>query len=215
LSVVPAFLPPSSEELALLAPEIERWLTAGDPALPLVCLTAYQVLPRTFESRDIYGIALATRAVERLVDRGSAFRLVLLLSEPPRGPAERAYLERHEDVLRRRLGERYRRFCGAYAPPVLARSCAFLRPSLADGDSVALREALALGVTVVASDAVPRPPGVLLHASGDVDGLARQLALALRRPERSPAHRDADPVEPLERIYRSLGGSTARSHAHA
>jgi hypothetical protein len=45
---------------------------------------------------------------------------------------------------------------------VLARTGVFLRPTSWDGDSVMVREALALGARVVASDCAPRPPGVEL-----------------------------------------------------
>jgi hypothetical protein len=45
---------------------------------------------------------------------------------------------------------------------VLARAGVFLRPTSWDGDSVIVREALALGARVVASDLAPRPRGVEL-----------------------------------------------------
>jgi glycosyltransferase involved in cell wall biosynthesis len=47
---------------------------------------------------------------------------------------------------------------------VLASSGVFLRPTAWDGDSVIVREALAAGTRVVASDTAPRPPGVELTA---------------------------------------------------
>jgi len=46
----------------------------------------------------------------------------------------------------------------------LARSQVFLRPTDWDGDSIIVREALAAGVRVVASDVCPRPEGVELAA---------------------------------------------------
>lgn len=53
------------------------------------------------------------------------------------------------------------------APPaavheVLRRSAVFLRPTLWDGDSVVVREALGAGARVVAADTAPRPAGVEL-----------------------------------------------------
>ena len=45
---------------------------------------------------------------------------------------------------------------------ILARSGVLLRPTSWDGDSVIVREALAMGARVVASDASPRPRGVEL-----------------------------------------------------
>lgn len=46
----------------------------------------------------------------------------------------------------------------------LSRSAVFVRPTRWDGDSVIVREALALGTRVVASDVCPRPAGVELAA---------------------------------------------------
>ncbi|SDP28820.1 Glycosyltransferase involved in cell wall bisynthesis [Pedococcus dokdonensis] len=59
---------------------------------------------------------------------------------------------------------------------VLASSGVFLRPTAWDGDSVIVREALAAGARVVASDRAPRPAGVELAALD-----AASMATALRR----------------------------------
>jgi glycosyltransferase involved in cell wall biosynthesis len=49
---------------------------------------------------------------------------------------------------------------------VLQRSAVFLRPTAWDGDSVVVREALAAGARVVATDSSPRPAGVELSGAG-------------------------------------------------
>jgi glycosyltransferase involved in cell wall biosynthesis len=58
---------------------------------------------------------------------------------------------------------------------LMARSSAFVRPTFQDGDSISVREALALGVPVVASNVGTRPEGVMLFAAGDVEGLANAV----------------------------------------
>jgi glycogen(starch) synthase len=50
-----------------------------------------------------------------------------------------------------------------------------VRSTFADGDSLAVREALAFGVPVIASDTACRPPGVTLFRTGDGDDLHRSL----------------------------------------
>jgi glycogen synthase len=79
---------------------------------------------------------------------------------------------------------------------LLASARVFARPTRTDGDSIALREALALGVQVVASDACLRPGGVRLFPVGDAGALRREILAAL----------SAEPVEPgaareIERTY--------------
>ena len=61
----------------------------------------------------------------------------------------------------------------------LARSEVFLRPTEWDGDSVIVREALAVGTRVVASDVSARPAGVELCGLSD-----QELAAAVVRPGR-------------------------------
>lgn len=69
----------------------------------------------------------------------------------------------------------------------------FLRPTLADGDSVSVREALAAGVRVVASEVGKRPPGVTLFRSGDSADLVRAIdrSLSLPQPPRPRAGEEA------------------------
>ncbi len=69
---------------------------------------------------------------------------------------------------------------------VLAAADVFVRPTLADGDALSVREALALGCAVVASDVGHRPPGCLVFPVRDVEALSARLAEALA-PGRRPA----------------------------
>ena len=61
----------------------------------------------------------------------------------------------------------------------MARFDLMVRPSTTDGDSVAVREALWCGVPVVASDCVRRPPGVIVHRTGDAEDLRAKVSYAL------------------------------------
>jgi glycosyltransferase involved in cell wall biosynthesis len=62
------------------------------------------------------------------------------------------------------------------------RACdLFLRPTLADGDSVSVREALALGRAVICTDVGTRPAGVHLVPPGDEQALAAAALAAVAR----------------------------------
>ncbi len=65
--------------------------------------------------------------------------------------------------------------------PVLAEADLFVRPTSTDGDANSIREALYLGVPVVASDASERPPGVGLFCSRNVDDFEAKARGALQR----------------------------------
>lgn len=58
---------------------------------------------------------------------------------------------------------------------LLARCHLFIRASLTDGDSVAVREAIAAGLQVAATNVVPRPPGTVLCAPQDEQALATAI----------------------------------------
>lgn len=89
----------------------------------------------------------------------------------------------------------------------------FLRTTLYDGDSVAVREALHLGTPVIATDNGMRPEGVRLFPVGDIDALCAAIEQALSEPR----HRQIRPgaaeanIEAVLSLYEEL--SAARRHS--
>jgi glycosyltransferase involved in cell wall biosynthesis len=79
----------------------------------------------------------------------------------------------------------------AEALALLRAADVFVRPTRADGDAVSVREALALGRPVVASDAAARPEGTLCFPAGDAAALARAVDHALAAPPPAPLRTDA------------------------
>lgn len=71
---------------------------------------------------------------------------------------------------------------------LISRSQLFIRSTLEDGDSISVREALALGVPVVASRVGSRPPGTILFHAGDVADMLAKVELAwAAEPGEAPA----------------------------
>lgn len=114
----------------------------------------------TNSGQHYYGADLAVDAVARVRDRWPDARLWVLGYD--RDGEEMAALRRRVAPLD------WVEVSFNLAPPevteALRRSAAFLRPTSWDGDSVIVREALACGARVVASDVAPRPAGVELAA---------------------------------------------------
>ncbi len=84
---------------------------------------------------------------------------------------------------------------------LVARADVYVRAHVLDNDSPAVREALSLGVPVVASDVAPRPPGCEQFAPGDPDSLMSALRAALVRPRWSPDDQSGDPGAGSELLY--------------
>jgi len=85
--------------------------------------------------------------------------------------------------------------------PLLAACDVFVRPTLADGDSVSVREALALGRAVVATSVGHRPEGVLLVPPGDAAALSAAMIEAVEGSERRPAEVPADSLQRILSLY--------------
>jgi glycogen(starch) synthase len=77
----------------------------------------------------------------------------------------------------------------------------FVRPTYLDGDASSVREALALGVRVVASDTDFRPDGVWRFPVGDADALAARIDAALAAP---PARVETTSLPALLAVYDGL-----------
>jgi len=83
----------------------------------------------------------------------------------------------------------------------------FLRTTLYDGDSISVREALHLGVPVIATDNGMRPAGVHLIAVSDADGCLRMIdKLLADPPPQEPRSRgtNADNIQAVVQLYREL-----------
>jgi glycosyltransferase involved in cell wall biosynthesis len=90
----------------------------------------------------------------------------------------------------------------------IAESALFLRTTLYDGDSISVREALHLGIPVVASDNGPRPAGVNLVPVSDLDALCRAVEARLKEPAApNPPARGGD--ENLAAVFRFYTDLTA------
>ena len=84
---------------------------------------------------------------------------------------------------------------------VMSRCDLFVRPTFADGDANSVREALSLGIPVVASDVGNRPPGTVLFRTGDVDDLVAKIEETWSRPHPLP---HADRNETAAANFKSL-----------
>jgi glycosyltransferase involved in cell wall biosynthesis len=88
---------------------------------------------------------------------------------------------------------------------LMAACDVFVRPTLADGDSVSVREALALGCRVVATSVGHRPAEVRLVPPGAVAPLAEALLEAAgevaERPRRAEGAPAAGGLQPILSLY--------------
>jgi len=192
-AVIPAFLGvPAAPELS---PQ-DRTLSEGFRPL-LVAVAGGEEDPER-------GLAVVLGAVQRLVPTHPGLGAILMGWQI--GPKTRPLigelgLAAHAVCL----GEVSHDRCLA----LLRASDVTVRSTFVDGDAITVREALALGVPVVASDTAFRPEGVTLFRRGDVSDLTAKLGEVLGRPSgRGSARRLAsDQSAGIWQLYAELVGS--------
>jgi glycosyltransferase involved in cell wall biosynthesis len=165
LRIMPAFLPTPVLETPI-PPRAYKWMTSHDP-----------VISTTLSFRPEYGFNLLLSVFNRL--RGKFPWLGCLVMG---GGGEEEEAAEHRI---RTLGLSDHAFLAGDVDHdlclrLMSRSDLFVRPTFRDGDANSVREALAMGLPVVASRVGNRPEGVLLFEPGDEQGLAASIERGLR-----------------------------------
>lgn len=173
MEVCAAFDPPETAAASLDQPLV-HWMENHRP-----------LLSATLFFRPEYGFPLLVEAVSRLRRLYPAVGCVVMGScehgEDAFDRIREASIEDHMLLL----GDVEHDRCLS----VMAGSDLFIRPTLHDGDSISVREALAVGVPVVASQTGNRPDGVHLFQPGDLDDLVAQALQVLPAGMRNSTER--------------------------
>ena len=190
IEVLPAFLSVEGPEVAPKT-ELLAWIGLHRPLFSTVLFF-----------RPEYGFDLLVAALARLRHRYPSLGCLVMGSGEQRAEAEKRVREAglEENILL--LGDVNHDACLA-----LMSACdVFVRATLEDGDSISVREALSLGVPVVASRTGARPPGVLLFQPGDVEEMVAKVELALTA-KRGNQPAATGSMNRLMEIYRQVDGS--------
>ncbi len=198
-----ALAAPSAEPLP---PVLETFLRRHAPRLVTIGLLEPE-----------YDLELQMAAVGRLLDTTPRAGLVILGSGSLQ-PSLRARLDRapwRDHVLL------YGDLAHDQALAVLQRAHVFLRTTTYDGDALSVREALALGVPVVATRTALRPDGVQLVNVGDLAAVDAAVRATLTAPADAgrPSVPDRlraggqDNIAAVVRLYEDALGDLNRSRA--
>jgi len=154
------------------------------------CANAFR-LSRDKTGAEIYGIIPLVEIFRRHADR-------LLIVSDPSGTYSEHYASNNEE-----MPENVVLISRAHSFFELLKRCDHLiRPTTTDGDSISIREALYLGVGVIASDCVDRPAGVITHRTGDWRDLEEKILSA--GAENRPAPVRDNPVHAIVELYQQF-----------
>jgi glycogen synthase len=203
VEVIPAYLP-ARDRSARLSPDADGFLRGGTSLVMAVYRMSVDSRGRT-----VYGLETAIAAFAALAPGRPDLRLAIFMASRPGSRRESERLRRLIDAvtdndLSRRIGV----FYGEPLTAAFPLAAVYLRPTLTDGDAVSIREAIAVGVPVLASDVVRRPPGVM-SVGPEPAGWRDAILQALARERPSVGSAEADPADALIGIYERLGCAPA------
>jgi len=153
VSVIPAFLTETCQLVDDVPVSVKEYIEKHES---VILVYGWKV---SFEENgsDIYGFHTALEVYAELVKKQSSIGMILLI---PSGDPDK-YIENFAKTMI--VDDKYY----LHTEPIrnmgklLSLTSVYFRPSTTDGDSILIREALAAGVTVVASNVVERPVGVV------------------------------------------------------
>lgn len=149
---IPGFIPPVDDGRSAPGEVVEFWSQRSARLLAIACAESSR-------SREIYGFHALARMIQRLEKNlGDVGCVFVVYGQNSKAEAEELRTMTKEMGLDNQL--LVIRNDGALWP-LFRYADIFLRPTSTDGDANSIREALAFGVPVIASDCVTRPHNVI------------------------------------------------------
>nr|MDO8112827.1 glycosyltransferase family 4 protein [Candidatus Sigynarchaeota archaeon] len=198
--MVPEFIPPAS------IPEID----ADDKIMQmrgkhryLIASTAYRI--SFHQGQDLYGIDLLIEMLRRLVHDGIDAAICFTL---PNIGDEKYYQALTAHIDEYGLKDRFYFITTPLREASsLYKICnVYVRATNTDGNSLSVLEAMAVRTPVLASDCVPRPPGVRLFKTRDINDLYENIKTLLNKNEAEKAmlekHKIVNNVAKFLALYR-------------
>jgi glycogen(starch) synthase len=198
IEIIPAYIGIERPDIVLAAP-VETWIEQHQP-----------MLSTTLFFRPEYGFDSLVDAVETLRKKYPSLGCVVMGSGEDRAAAEWRIRDAGLEDSILLLGDVSHEICLA----VMSMSNVFVRPTLRDGDSVSVREALSLEVPVVASRTGTRPEGAILFSPENLTELLSGIETALAtNTTKHDTSRATDCLGRLIEIYDGAGTRMAYASA--
>ena len=177
-TVEQAFLPPTTTTVHLIVQTYPSSLTTFlRDYTPLIVVSAAHLM--LVDGKDVYGLDLCIDMLAGI--KGHYPDAGLIIGLPQVNNVH--YLH----VLKQRMHDKgvaeqiYILHGNKELWPLLQKVDLFVRPTLSDGDSMTVREAMHFTIPVVASDVVDRPDGVHCFKSGDIQDFTMTVEMALQK----------------------------------
>lgn len=183
--VLPGYFPSDPSNLEAISPEIKAFISSRQPIIGTI--VAF---------RPEYRTEMLLTAIQELAQHYPSIGLIIIGS----GGDDGIIFNNSQRVMVVR--DVPHPICLA----IMSRLSVFARCTDYDGDAISVREALSLGIPVVASDTDFRPDGVVKFRIGDSEGLTKAIRSVLSPQKRGEdlCFDDYDPSEAVLKVYRGL-----------
>ncbi len=187
--VMPAYIPPVpiGEYTDYLDKSLVHFIKEeGD------CLLFYAESFTTYENKDIYGTNEIIQLFCRLSESNFDLKLIFCIASVNNNTLLKELQSNVPISIRNKVYWQLGPVSEMW--PLLETSTVLIRPTCTDGDSIMVREALAFGLPVIASDVTQRPDGCIVYEYGNIDDLYIKTKSLLENPYRRefPQHNFAD-----------------------
>jgi glycosyltransferase involved in cell wall biosynthesis len=136
---------------------------------------------REYRETDLYGFDLALCALEKL--RRDIGLDVTIIASVNGISSKKIYDQFTKELSEQKLEKHFLLITDDIEEiwPIYIVSDLFIRPTISDGSSVALLEAMWFETKAIASDSVPRPEGVTIFKDRDVDDMTKKIRLIIEQ----------------------------------
>lgn len=175
----PAFFACSIDYDNTIPTKIQDFISSNSDPLIVVC-GKITVLSTFY---DLYGMIDAAMLYSRLRDKGIAARMLMLVIGEVSNKEQIAVIDKIKDIVGDDKNFMMSESVKAMEP-LFSKAQMYIRPTKTDGDSLSVREALACGCPVLASNVSKRPEGTVLY-DGSIDDMEAKAIKMLSSPNDS------------------------------
>lgn len=169
LSDIPAFFACSIDDDNIISAKIQSFISSNLD--PLIVICGKIAIFSTFY--DLYGMHDAAMLFSRLRSKGIAVKMLMILIGDVSKKEQMAVIDKIMDEVGEDKNFMMSEPVKAMEP-IFEKAQIYLRPTKTDGDSLSVREALACGCPVLASNVSWRPNGTVLY-NGSIDDMEQKV----------------------------------------
>lgn len=156
---IPAFILPRSEDTSFIPDSIVEFCRRQNDK-KLLIFNGAAIVDENWN--DLYGFMDMIKAYQKLKERGH-YRLLMILNGMPKGKAAKNLVLKVKQITVNDPDVRFVENENFELCPLFKYANLYVRPTKTDGDSLSIREAIAMGCKVVTTSIVTRPEGCFLY----------------------------------------------------